>query len=79
MCIARVGRVVELSDKGGTVEFFDGRSLAGVDVTVAGARVGSYVEVFGNIALSVLSASEARTRRRAWAEVRNAAAGETQR
>ena len=73
MCIARVGKVVELSDGSATVEFFDGRTLEGVDLTVARGRVGSYVEVFGNVALSILGTSEVRSRRRAWAEVRKAA------
>jgi len=55
------------------VEFFDGRTLSEVDLAVADARKGEYVEVFGNMAISILSGSEGRSRRRAWAEVRKAA------
>jgi hydrogenase maturation factor len=73
MCITRVGRVLEAAKGRATVEFFDGRTLAEVDLTVVGARRGEFVEVFGNMALSVLTPSEAKIRKRAWAEVRNAA------
>ena len=59
-----------MSDGHATVSFFDGRSLGDVDVTMTKAGPGSYVEVFGNLALSKLSASEARVRRKAWEEVR---------
>ena len=64
--------MVGLAEGRGRVEFFDGRSLDEVDFSVVGASVGSYVEVFGNMALSVLSAAEARSRRKAWSEVRRA-------
>lgn len=74
VCIARVGRVVAAKRGRGTVEFFDGRSLEEVDVSMAGAGRGAYVEVFGNLALSVLSAKEARARMKEWEEVRRAAA-----
>ncbi len=56
-----------------TVEFFDARTLGEVDLSMVDAEEGEYVEVFGNVALSVLTAPEARSRKRAWAEVRNAA------
>ncbi len=69
-----MGRVIEASEEKATVEFFDGRTLQNVDLSVAKAREGEFVEVFGSMALSVLSASEARSRKRAWAEVRRAAA-----
>jgi len=64
-----------VSDGHATVSFFDGRSLDDVDVTMAKAGPGSYVEVFGNLALSKLSASEARARRKAWEEVRRKGEG----
>jgi hydrogenase maturation factor len=73
MCVTRVGRTVEVKKKRATVEFFDGRTLDGVDVSMAKAGKGDYVEVFGNIALSVLTRSEARARKRAWSEVRKGA------
>jgi hydrogenase maturation factor len=73
MCIARVGRVVEASGGKATVEFFDGKTLGGIDVKMAKASQGTYVEVFGDVALSVLSVGEAKVRRRDWAAVRRAA------
>lgn len=56
-----------------SVEFFDGRALDAVDVSVVNAKRGEVVEVFGNMALSVLSPSEARGRKAAWSEIRRAA------
>lgn len=65
---------MSVSDGKARVEFFDGRALDNVDVSVVNAGAGEYVEVFGNLALSVLSASEARSKKKAWMEVRKAAA-----
>jgi hydrogenase maturation factor len=76
MCIARVGRVESVIEGHGRVAFFDGKSLDGVDVTVVGAGKGQYVEVFGNLAISLLSTAEARSRREAWKEVTKAAAAD---
>jgi len=73
VCIARVGRVGKVVDGQARVDFFDGRSLDLVDVSMVKAGPGSYVEVFGNLALARLSPSEARSRRKAWAEIRSAA------
>jgi hydrogenase maturation factor len=72
VCIARVGKVLRVRDGKGRVEFFDGRTLEGVVLSVARAEAGDYVEVFGDLALSVLSPDEARRRRSAWREVRAA-------
>ena len=55
------------------VEFFGGRTLSEVDIAMIDAKKGEYVEVFGNMALSVLSGAEARSRKKAWADVANAA------
>ena len=62
--------MTQVSDGHASVDFFDGRSLGDVDVSMVKAEVGSYVEVFGNLALSRLSVGEARSRRRVWDEVR---------
>lgn len=72
MCVTRAGKVVSASSGRARVEFFDGRALDDVDVTVVNAQKGEFVEVFGNLALTVLSASEAREKRKAWYEVRRA-------
>ncbi len=74
MCIARVGKILSVSKGKARVEFFDGGKMEDVDVSVVGnTRRGSYVEVFGNLALSTLTPAEAERRRAAWAEVRRAA------
>ena len=72
MCVTRAGKVVSATKGRARVEFFDGRALDDVDISVVNARKGEFVEVFGNLALSILSPSEARNKRRAWAEVRRA-------
>ena len=56
-----------------SVDFFDGRSLDGVDISMVTASRGDFVEVFGNLALSVVSPSDAKKRRTAWKEIREAA------
>jgi len=56
-----------------SVDFFDGRSLDGVDISMVGAVRGDFIEVFGNLALSVLTVSEAKKRKEAWKEIRKAA------
>lgn len=73
MCITRVGKVESVSRGNARVAFFDGRALDGVDVSVVGAKEGVYVEVFGNLALSVIRPVEANQRREAWETVRKAA------
>ncbi len=73
MCIARVGRVLKATRGKAIVEFFDGKTLGEVDLSMVGAEEGEFVEVFGNVALSALTPSEARSRKRVWTEVRRAA------
>jgi len=72
MCITRAGKVVYASQGRARVEFFDGRALDDVDVSVVNAKKGAFVEVFGNLALSILNSAEARRRKQAWAEVAKA-------
>ncbi len=72
MCIARVGKVESESRGRGRVAFFDGRSLEGIDLGAVDAHAGDFVEVFGDLALQVLTAAEAKRRRAAWEEVRRA-------
>ena len=55
------------------MDFFDGRALEGVDVSMVAAARGDFVEVFGNLALSVITPSDAKKRRAAWKEIREAA------
>jgi hydrogenase maturation factor len=77
MCITRAGRAVSVSRGRARVEFFDGRALDGVDVTLVDAKKGQFVEVFGNMALSLLTPAEARSKKQAWAEVARAVAAES--
>jgi len=72
MCVTRAGKVVSTSRGSARVEFFDGRALDDVDVSVVDAKKGAFVEVFGNLALGVLSPAEAKRRKQAWAEVAKA-------
>ncbi len=55
------------------MDFFDGRALDGVDISMVAAARGDFVEVFGNLALSVITSSDAKKRRAAWKEIREAA------
>jgi hydrogenase maturation factor len=73
MCVTRVGRVETVSGGKARVVFFDGRTLDGIDMSVVSARRGAYVEVFGNLALSVLGQAEAKQRREAWETIKKAA------
>jgi len=73
MCITRVGKVTAISRGRASVDFFDGRALDGVDVSMVVAARGDFVEVFGNLALSVVTPSDAKKRKAAWKEIREAA------
>ena len=73
MCITRVGKVTAASHGRASVDFFDGRALEGVDVSMVAVKRGDFVEVFGNLALSVVTPSDTKKRRAAWKEVREAA------
>ena len=79
MCVTRAGRAVSVSHGRARVEFFDGRALDDVDVTLVDAKKGQFVEVFGNMALSLLTPAEARSKKQAWAEVARAVAAESRR
>ncbi len=73
VCITRVGKVTGASRGKASVDFFDGRSLEGVDVSMVAASRGDFVEVFGDLALAVITPAEARARRAAWQEIRRMA------
>jgi hydrogenase maturation factor len=74
MCITRVGKVLAVRGGRADVEFFDGKDVGDVDVSVVGSPAkGAFVEVFGDLALSVISSAEAKRRKAVWDEVRKAA------
>jgi hydrogenase maturation factor len=72
MCITRVGRVLSVTDRKAGVEFFDGRTSESIDLSMVHAGKGDFVEVFGNMALSILTPSEARRRKVLWKEISDA-------
>jgi len=74
VCVTRVGKVISIAGGTAAVRFFDGRENSEVDVSVLKeVENGSFVEVYGNLALSVLGKAEAKKRLQAWKEVREAA------
>jgi len=74
MCITKVGKVLSTSKGRAEVEFFGANDVGDVDVSVVGGVAeGAFVEVFGDLALSVLSRAEAKRRKAVWEEVRKAA------
>lgn len=73
MCIARVGKTLSVSKGKALVEFFDGKRLDGVDVSLVRAEKGEFVEVYGDLALSKIGPGDARRRMAAWKEVKRAA------
>ena len=74
MCITKVGKVISVRKGRAEVEFLGAGGLGDVDVSVIGGVAnGTFVEVFGDLALSVLSAAEAKRRKAVWDEVRKAA------
>jgi hydrogenase maturation factor len=71
MCITRVGKVLSLDKSKATVKLLgDDRILEDIDVSMINARPNSYVEIYANLAVSVLSANEANQRKQAWIEVK---------
>ena len=75
MCITRVGKVLSVAEGKVEVEFFDGKESGDVDASLLqGVKKGAFVEVFGNLALSLLSVAEAKRRKALWKEVMKAAA-----
>lgn len=71
--------MASVADGRGRVVFFDGKSLNGVDLKIVGAKRGEFVEIFGDLAISILSPSQARSRKAAWKEVQRAIVVETAR
>ena len=67
MCISRVGKIVSLRGTRATVRLLgDERIVDDIDISRINAEVGSYVELFANLALGTLNPREARQRKEAW-------------
>ncbi len=75
MCISRAGKIVSLRGTRATVRLLgDGRTVDDIDISMINAEVGSYVEIFANLALGTLDPREARQRKEAWLAVARARA-----
>jgi hydrogenase maturation factor len=73
MCITRVGRILSVHNSKATVKLLgDNRVIENVDVSMITARQNSYIEIYANLALGLLSQKEASQRGKAWVEVMRA-------
>jgi hydrogenase maturation factor len=73
MCISRIGKVLSTNEAKAKVQLLgDDRIVDDIDITMISAKIDSYVEVFANIALSVVSPREAMKRKKMWVAVMNA-------
>jgi hydrogenase maturation factor len=72
MCISRVGRIIALTSTGKAKVKLVGseNTLDDVDVSmIASAKKGTFVEIFANLAMGVVTRSEARRRDKLWREI----------
>ena len=73
MCISRVGKVLSIDKTRAEIQLLgDDRIVEEVDISMIAAKIDSYVEVFANIALSVISTRDAMKRKKMWVAVMNA-------
>ncbi len=73
MCIARVGKVIVVSNGKAKVQFFDNTILDDVNVSMVEAERDSYLEIYANLALAKISTKEASSRKKDWLTIRKAA------
>jgi hydrogenase maturation factor len=72
MCFARLGRVLALEGKRATVEFLDTQLVKDIDISmVESVGKNSFVEVFGDVALCLISPRQAKSRQKLALEIRN--------
>jgi hydrogenase maturation factor len=72
MCVTRVGKILSITGRRAMVEFLDDKVTRDIDVSmIDGVKKNSYVEVFGDSALTRLTTSEAHWRKKLWLELRN--------
>jgi hydrogenase maturation factor len=70
MCITRVGKVLSVEKSRARVKIVaDDRILENIDVSMINPVPNSYIEVYANLGMSVLTAEQARQRKRLWNEV----------
>lgn len=68
--MTRVARVISVKGERALVRFIEGNETRDIDVSMVETKNGGYLEVFADQALSTLSAEEARSRGRLWADLR---------
>jgi hydrogenase maturation factor len=74
LCITRLGRVLALKGNRATVEFLDTELIKDIDISmVKSVARNSFVEVFGDVALSLISPRQAKSRQKLALEIRNRA------
>ena len=72
MCISGVGKIVSTNKSKAKVQLLgDERIVDDIDISMINAKIDSYVEVFANIAISVITTREALRRKKMWIEVMN--------
>ena len=76
MCITRVGRVLSKDGIKAIVKFLDDNLKREVDVSMlADVKKNSYVEIFSDTALNILTQREALWKKKIWIELRQKAIG----
>jgi len=74
MCITRLGRVLALNGSRVTVEFLDTELIKDIDVSmVKSVARNSFVEVFGDVALCLISPRQVKSRQKLAIEIRKRA------
>jgi hydrogenase maturation factor len=71
MCVTRVAKVLLLAGNRAKVEFLDDKVTRNIDVSlIEGLKKNSFVEVFADSALNLLTAKEASWKKELWLEMR---------
>jgi hydrogenase maturation factor len=70
MCVTRVAKVVSIEGDSAFVKFLDDKETRRIDISMVKVAKNSYVEVFADAALDLLTADEARWRKSLWLEMR---------
>jgi hydrogenase maturation factor len=74
MCITRLGRVLALKENRATIEFLDTQLIKDIDISmVKSVGRNSFVEVFGDVALGLISPRQAKSRQKLAIEIRKRA------
>jgi hydrogenase maturation factor len=75
MCVTRVAKVVSIEGNSAFVKFLDDKETRKIDISMVKVEKNSYVEVFADSALDLLTANEARWRKNLWLEMRRGMTG----